>query len=424
MKDRIYCCIDLKSFFASVECVDRGLDPFKTNLVVADPSRSEKSICLAVTPAMKDLGVKNRCRVYEIPKNIKYIVAKPRMKLYMKKSAEVYSVFLQFISSEDIHVYSIDEVFIDLTDYIKIYNKTAQQLAKMLIDRVFTVTGLSAAVGIGHNLFLAKIALDITAKNSPDFMGVLDIEQFKRTIWHHRPITDIWNIGHGTAKRLAEYGIFDLYGITKSSEKLLYRLFGINAELLIDHANGIEPCTIKDIQNYKTKHRSLSNSQILFCDYNYMDAFTIMKEMVDNLVLELVEKKLVTDGIILHIGYSNREQGSSGGTMSIGGYTDSEKRLLEYFTEYYFKVVDKEKPIRKITVGLNNVVYEEYAMFDLFSDTKKQVKEKDLLKAVVDIKKRYGKNSLLKGISYTEKATGRERNKMVGGHAGGEDEYE
>ena len=281
MKERIYCCIDLKSFFASVECVERGLDPFTTNLVVADPSRGDKSICLAITPAMKALGIRNRCRVYEIPKNVEYITAKPRMKLYMKKSAEVYSVFLQFISKEDIHVYSIDEVFIDLTDYTKIYEKTAQQLAKMLIDRVFSTTGLCATVGIGTNLFLAKIALDITAKSSSDNMGVLDQEQFKRTLWHHRPITDFWNIGKGTAKRLAEYGIFDLYGVSTASEKLLYRLFGVNAELLIDHANGIEPCTIKDIQSYKTKHRSLSNSQILFCDYNYQDAFIIVKEMVE-----------------------------------------------------------------------------------------------------------------------------------------------
>ena len=331
---------------------------------------------------------------------------------------------MQFISKEDIHVYSIDEVFIDLTDYTKIYEKTAQQLAKMLIDRVFSTTGLCATVGIGTNLFLAKIALDITAKSSSDNMGVLDQEQFKRTLWHHRPITDFWNIGKGTAKRLAEYGIFDLYGVATASEKLLYRLFGVNAELLIDHANGIEPCTIKDIQNYKTKHRSLSNSQILFCDYNYQDAFIIVKEMVENLALEMIEKELVTDGLILAIGYGDRERSSVGGTMSIGGYTDSIKRLLEYFTDYYFKMVDRALPIRKITVGFNNVRFDEYATFDLFSDTKTQVKEKNLLKTVVDIKKKYGKNALLRGISYSNKATGRERNTMVGGHAGGEDEYE
>ena len=273
MKDRIYCCIDLKSFYASVECVERGLDPFKTNLIVADPTRTEKSVCLAITPAMKDLGIRNRCRVFEIPKNIEYITAKPRMKLYMKKSAEIYSIYLQYISSEDIHVYSIDEVFIDLTDYVKIYKKTPHQVAKMLIDKVFELTGITATVGIGTNLFLAKIALDITAKSSPDFMGYLDEEAFRKTIWHHRPITDIWNIGQGISKRLSEYGIFDLYGVAHAKEALLYRLFGINAELLIDHAKGIEPCTIKDIHNYKSKNHSLSNSQILFCNYNFFIKF-------------------------------------------------------------------------------------------------------------------------------------------------------
>ena len=262
MKDRIYCCIDLKSFYASVECVERGLDPFKTNLIVADPTRTDKSVCLAITPAMKDLGIRNRCRVFEIPKNIEYITAKPRMKLYMKKSAEIYSIYLQYISSEDIHVYSVDEVLIDLTDYIKIYKKTPYQVAKMLIDRVYELTGITATVGIGTNLFLAKIALDITAKASPDFMGYLDEDLFKKTLWHHTPITDFWNIGNGIAKRLAEYGIYDLYGVAHAREDLLYRLFGINAELLIDHAKGIEPCTIKDIHNYKSKNHSLSNSQI------------------------------------------------------------------------------------------------------------------------------------------------------------------
>ena len=422
MKERIYCCIDLKSFFASVECVERGLDPFTTNLVVADPTRTDKSVCLAITPAMKELGIKNRCRVFEIPKNVEYIMAKPRMKLYMKKSAEIYSIYLQYIAKEDIHVYSIDEVFIDLTDYVKIYGKTAHQVAKMLIDRVYEKMGLCATVGIGTNLFLAKIALDITAKGSPDFMGYLDEEQFKRTIWHHKPITDIWNIGVGTARKLAEYGITDLYGVAHANEKMLYRLFGVNAELLIDHSKGIETCTIKDIQSYKTKHRSLSNSQILFEDYSYIDAFTILKEMVENLVLEMVEKDLVADGISLGIGYGNRERSTAGGSTSIGGYTNSFNRIMKCFEDYYFKIVDRAEPIRKISVGLNNVVHEEYSTFDLFSSTEKQEKEKELLKTVVGIKKRYGKNALLKGTSYTEKATGKDRNKMVGGHAGGEDE--
>ncbi len=422
MKERIYCCIDLKSFYASVECVERGLDPFKVNLVVADPARTEKSVCLAITPAMKKLGVKNRCRVFEIPKNIEYITAKPRMKLYMKKSTEIYSIYLQYISSEDIHVYSVDEVFIDLTDYVKIYKKTAHQVAKMLIDKVFEQTGITATVGIGTNLFLAKIALDITAKASLDFMGYLDEAQFKKTIWHHKPITDIWNIGPGTARRLAEYGIFDLYGVAHANEKLMYRLFGINAELLIDHANGIEPCTIRDIHAYRSKNHSLTNSQILFCNYSFEDAFTIVKEMVEGLLMELVDKNLVTDGIVLSVGYGDKTHKHTGGSMSIGGYTNSARRLMRYFKDFYYKTTEKGYPIRKITVGFNNVVREEYSTFDLFSSVEEQEKEKSLLKTVVGIKKKYGKNALLRGLSYSEKATARERNTMVGGHAGGEDE--
>ncbi len=422
MKQRIYCCIDLKSFYASVECVEMGLDPFSTNLIVADLDRTERSVCLAVTPAMKELGVKSRCRIYEIPKTIKYIAVKPRMKLYMKKSAEIYSIYLQYISREDIHVYSIDEVFIDLTDYVKIYKKTAQQVAKMLIDRVYELTGLCATVGIGTNLFLAKLALDITAKKSKDYMGYLDEEIFKKEVWHHRPITDVWNIGNGTARRLSEYGIYDLYGVAHAREELLYKLFGVNAELLIDHANGIEPCTIKDIQNYKSKHHSLSASQILFCDYNYVEALIILKEMVDGLLMELIDKDLVTDGISLSIGYSDRTKKHTGGSMKINGFTASEKKLTEYFKELYFKTVDKSQPIRKISIGFNNVVKEEYVTLDLFSSVKSQIKEKSLLKTVVNIKKKYGKNSIVKGLSFEEKATARERNKMVGGHAGGEDE--
>ncbi len=422
MKDRIYCCIDLKSFYASVECVERGLDPFKVNLIVADPERTEKSVCLAVTPAMKALGVKSRCRVFEIPKSIEYIIAKPRMKLYMKKSTEIYSIYLQYISSEDIHVYSIDEVFIDLTDYVKIYKKTAHQVAKMLIDKVYEQTAITATVGIGTNLFLAKVALDITAKSSPDFMGYLDQEQFKKTIWHHKPITDIWNIGPGTAKRLAEYGIFDLYGVAHANEKLLYRLFGINAELLIDHAKGIEPCTIYDIHAYRSKSHSLSNSQILFCNYNFNDALIIVKEMVEGLLMELIDKNLVTDSISLSIGYGDKLHKHTGGSLNIGGYTNSAKRLIQSFKELYYKTTEKNVPIRKVSIGFNNVVREAYSTLDLFSSVESQEKEKNLLKTVVNIKKKYGKNALLKGVSYSDKATARERNTMVGGHAGGKDE--
>lgn len=425
MKDRIYCCIDLKSFFASVECVERGLDPFKTNLVVADPARTDKSICLAITPAMKMLGIKNRCRVYEIPKSVKYITAKPRMKLYMNKSAEIYGIYLKYISPDDIHVYSIDECFIDLTDYVKLYKMTAKELAKMLIDKVFEITGIHATVGIGTNLFLTKIALDITAKHSEDFMGYLDEEIFKKTLWHHRPITDFWNIGVGTANRLYKRGIVDLYDVAHYPEEMLYKEFGVNAELLIDHANGIEPCTIADIKAYRTKSNSLSNSQILFSDYNFSDGLIILKEMVYNLGLELVEKGLVCNGVALGVNYSRREDERNlkdGGTRKLPIFTDSINRLLTEFIKLYKEVVRKDIPIRRIEIGLTNVLDKMYKSYDLFTDLELDKKETRLNSTLVDIKNKYGKNALLKGVSYCERATARARNKMIGGHNGGEDD--
>lgn len=422
MENKVYCCIDLKSFYASVECVERGLDPFKANLVVADPERSEGTICLAVSPAMKTLGVKNRCRIYEIPKNIQYIIAKPRMRLYMEKSAEIYAEYLKYVSPDDILVYSIDECFFDLTDYVKLYNKTATGVAKMLIDAVYKKTGIRATVGIGTNMFLAKVALDITAKHSPDFMGYLDEEEFKKSIWHHRPITDVWNIGKGIANRLARLGIFDLYGVAHCNEKILYKEFGVNAELLIDHSRGIEPCTIKDVHEYKTKTASLSNSQILFSDYDKKSAFTVVKEMVDALVLELVEKGLVTNSVSLYIGYSKNVTKPTGGTKKISVFTSSYKKLIKIFEDYYEKTVNPTLPIRKITVGLNNVVDEIYTTYDLFTDYAAEKKEKSLQKTLIDIKDKFGKNSILKGVSYEKSATARERNKMIGGHSSGENE--
>lgn len=422
MESKVYCCIDLKSFYASVECVERGLDPFKANLVVADPARSDGAICLAVSPAMKELGVKNRCRLFEIPKNLKYIIAKPRMKLYMKRSAEIYSVYLRYVSPEDILVYSIDECFFDITDYIKLYSKTAYGVAKMLIDDVYKSTGICATVGIGTNMFLAKVALDITAKHSPDFMGYLDKAEFERTIWHHRPITDIWNIGKGIANRLARYGIYDLYGVAHCNEAILYKEFGVNAELLIDHSKGIEPCTIKDVHSYKAKSNSLLNSQILFSDYDKESAFTVLKEMIDALCLELVEKGFVTNSISLHIGYSKDVIKGTGGTMKLSGYTSSYKKLVGYFKEYYEKIVNPDYPIRKLTVGLNNVSDQVYATYDLFTDAVAEDKELALQKTVIGIKSRFGKNSILKGTSFEENATAKERNRLIGGHNSGEDE--
>lgn len=422
MQNRVYCCIDLKSFYASVECVERGLDPFMANLVVADPDRHEGTICLAVSPALKALGVKNRCRIYEIPKEIDYIVAKPRMKLYMEKSAEIYSIYLKYISAEDIHVYSIDEVFIDLTDYLKLYKKTAKELAAFLIGEVFSATGIRATVGIGTNLFLAKVALDITAKHAEDFMGYLDEAEFLKTISRHRPITDIWNIGHGIAARLENLGIFDLDGVTKCSERVLYKTFGINAELLIDHAHGREPCTIADIHAYKSESASLSNGQILFSDYSYKDAQIILKEMVCQLVLEMTEKRLVTDSVSLSVGFSDRHKNHAGGTMKLTGYTSSLKKITESFIKYYAKVVPKNSAIRSITIGLNRLQDESFRTLDLFTDRESAKKERKLQYAMVKIKNKYGKNSILLGTSFQDKATARQINRMIGGHNGGEDE--
>lgn len=419
--ERIYCCIDLKSFFASVECVERGLDPFKSKLVVADPDRGSGTICLAVSPAMKAVGVKNRCRIFEIPKGLEYIVAKPRMKLYMKKSLQIYSVYLRFVSSEDILVYSIDECFIDFTEYVKLYGKSGKELAKLLIDEVYKETGIRAAAGVGTNLFLAKVALDVTAKHAADFIGYLDESEFKKSIWRHKPVTDIWNIGNGIAERLKKYGIYDLYGIAHYPEDSLYREFGVNAELLIDHANGIEPCTIKDAHAYKSKTASLSNGQVLFSDYSKEDALIIVKEMTDALVCELIEKEVATDSVSIYIGFADKALPVRGGTTKLPSYTDSYKVILSYIIKLFDKFATNGYKIRKINVGLNNLVHKDYIVYDLFTGKEKSDKEVALMRTVVNVKKKYGKNALLRGTSYQDKATARTRNGLIGGHNGGED---
>lgn len=417
MAEKTYLCIDLKSFYASVECVERGLDPFKTNLVVSDPSRGNGAICLAITPAMKALGIKNRCRIFEIPKSVEYIVAKPRMHRYMEVSAQIYSIYLRYISPNDMHVYSIDECFIDATEYLKLYNKTPKGMAVMLMDEVFLKTGICATAGVGTNLFLAKVALDITAKHVPDHIGFLDEAEFKRTIWTHKPITDIWNVGRGTAKRLEKYGIFDLKGVAEFPEELLYKEFGVNAEYLIDHSHGIEPCTIEEIHNYKAKSSSISNSQILFENYSYSDAFTVLKEMVDLQVLELVEKHLVTDSISLSVGYSKDIIKATGGTRKIGEYTNSYKKIMEYFGELY-RETTRDMPIRKLSIGLNDLQDESMATITFFTDFEAEENEKKIQETILSIKHKFGKNAILKGTSYTEKGTARSRNKLIGGHNG------
>lgn len=275
---RTYLCIDLKTFYASVECVERHLDPFNTNLVVADPSRGKGAICLAISPKMKMLGIKNRCRIYEIPPTVKYIVALPRMKKYIEYSANIYAIYLKYFAKEDIHVYSIDEAFMDATNYLKMYNMTAVELAQTIIKDIFNTYGITATAGIGTNMYLTKIALDITAKHSSTNIGYLDEEKYKNELWHHKPLTDFWQIGNGIERRLNKMRIFDMYDIAHAEQKKLYKEFGVNAEYLIDHSWGKESCTIADIKAYKPKTNSISNSQILFEDYSFEKARLVLKE--------------------------------------------------------------------------------------------------------------------------------------------------
>ena len=495
-RERTYICIDLKTFYASVECVERGLDPFTQNLVVADTARGTSTICLAITPAMKKLGVRNRCRIFEIPQNIDYIAAKPRMRHYMKMSARIYGIYLEYVSPQDIHVYSIDECFIDATPYLPLYGLTARQFADELRGAVFARTGITATAGIGPNLFLAKVALDITAKHESNGIGVLDEERFRQDVWRHRPITDIWGIGPGIASRLAKYRVHDLMGVAALDERILYREFGVNAEYLIDHAHGREPCTIAEIQAYRPQASSMVNGQVLSRNYSYDEALTVLREMVDASVLDLVDQGVVASSISLYVGYASeaREvrrldvsgsasyrdgcgrrrsstaediprstsrpgQGGTGrrpqagpgatrdlmaeaargdetftgehGTRRVGaksGYahagkqrklgerTNSRRRLMAYFEQLYAESVDPRRPVKRISIGFGDLLPEELATVNLFTDVEAEARERDLQKAIIGVKGRYGKNALVMGRSLRPEATGRERNEQVGGH--------
>lgn len=420
-KNRMYICIDLKSFYASVECVERGLEPLETNLVVADPSRTEKTICLAITPPMKALGLSSRCRVFQIPPNIDYIMAPPRMKLYVEYSANIYEIYLKYISKEDIHVYSIDEVFMDVTDYLTMYNMSAKELGIMIMRDVYQETGITATCGIGTNLYLAKVALDITAKHTDDHIGYLDEELYQKTLWQHQPLTDFWRVGAGTAKRLDKYGIRSMEQIAKADEDFMYKLFGIDAELLIDHAWGRETTTMADIKSFKPKHNSLSSGQVLACDYGYKDGMLIVKEMADLLCLDLVDKGLITQSITLYVGYSNAlHREGSRGSISMTMPTSSAKTILPYIEKLYEKVVDPFTPIRRVNLSFNNVVDETYQQYDIFADPAELEKEHKIQQAMVDIKKKFGKNAILKGMNLSEGGTTIERNQQIGGHSSGE----
>ena len=420
-QDRTYICIDLKSFYASVECRERGLDPLTTNLVVADPERTEKTICLAVSPAMRARGVPGRCRVFQIPPDIDYMMAPPRMQLYIDYSADIYAIYLQYISKEDIHVYSIDEAFMDVTDYLPMYRMSAKELSMKIMEDVYAATGITAACGIGTNLYLAKIALDITAKHVEDHIGILDEESYKRTLWSHKPLTDFWRIGSGIAKHLEGAGLYTMEGIAKADEDMLYRMFGIDAELLIDHAWGRETTTIADIKAYRPKENSISSSQVLGCDYDFEGGRLIAKEMADLLCLELVEKGLVTDSISLYVGYSRRLQKKSAhGTITMPVTTSSAKKIMGYTQELFEQIVDRNAPIHRVTLAFNRVVDEMYQQYDLFTDPAEIEREHKIQKTMLEIKEKFGKNAILKGMNLEKGATTIERNRQIGGHKSGE----
>ena len=421
IENRSYICIDLKTFYASVECVERGLDPMTTNLIVADKERSEKTICLAVSPAMKALGVKNRCRVFEIPKHIEYITAPPRMKRYIEVSADIYEIYLKYISKEDIHVYSIDEVFMDVTDYLSMYQMTARELGIMIMQEVYKETKILATCGIGTNLYLAKIALDITAKHAEDRIGELDEEIYRKTLWNHRPLTDFWRVGPGIAKRLERYGIFTMEGIAHMDEEVLYHDLGVDAELLIDHAWGREPVTMEDIKNYKAQSRCMTSGQVLMRDYEHEEGKLIVKEMMDLLCLDMVEQGLVTQSITLHMGYSNELKiPPVHGTVSFTTQTNSARTIIPQVEALYERLKNPEFPIRRVNICCNRVVEEGYRQYDLFSDPVELERENRMQKAVIGIKRWFGKNAILKGMNLEEGAMTRERNHQIGGHRSGE----
>lgn len=503
--NHVYIAIDLKSFYASVECLKRGLDPLTTNLVVADASRTEKTICLAVSPSLKSIGISGRSRLFEVVQKVKeenavrrskapnrtftgascdetklkefpelsldYIAAPPRMAEYIKYSTRIYNIYLKYVAPEDIHVYSIDEVFMDVTQYLKRANLSAREFAMKIIREVLQTIGITATAGIGTNLYLCKIAMDIVAKHIPaDKEGVriaeLDEMTYRRILWTHKPLTDFWRVGRGYAKKLEEKGIHTMGDVARCSignkdayynEDLLYKLFGINAELLIDHAWGVEPCTIADIKAYKPSTNSLGSGQVLQSPYHYEKARRIVREMTDLLVLDMVDKRLVTDQMVLTVGYDienlinpdikakyhgpitidhygRQVPKHAHGTINLKRPTSSTKQIIDAVMDLFSHVVDESLLVRRINITANHVVNEDsikkektYEQLDLFTDydskqkekeeeAAAQLREKKMQLAILDIKKKYGKNAILKGTDLEEGAMTIERNKQIGGH--------
>lgn len=502
---RKYIAIDLKSFYASVECMDRDLDPLKTNLVVADTSRTEKTICLAVTPSLKAYGIPGRARLFEVISEVKkvnryrltriaphdftgkscnadelaldpgleldFIAAPPRMARYIELSTHIYNIYLRYIAPEDIHVYSIDEVFMDVTGYLKTYGLTPRELAVKIIKDILVETGITATAGIGTNLYLAKVAMDIVAKHvtaDEDGVRVADIDEksYRSLLWGHKPLTDFWRVGRGIARKLEANGMYTMGDVARCSlgslndyhnEELLYKLFGVNAELLIDHAWGYEPCLISHIKAYKSENNSIGSGQVLKEPYTFEKGRLIVWEMTDLLVLDLVDKCLMTDQIVLYIGYDIANLNKSGndssfngeittdyygrsvpkpahGSINLKGYTSSTKDITEAVLDLYDRLVDPKLLIRRVNVTANHVIDEQkaaekrkYEQLDLFTDydllikeEKKEderlTREKNMQHAVIDIKKKYGKNAILKGTNFLEGAMTRERNSQIGGH--------
>ncbi len=470
---RTYIAIDLKSFYASVECVDRGLDPLTTNLVVADESRTDKTICLAVTPSLKAYGIPGRARLFEVKqkaRGIDFIIAPPRMAHYIEVSSRVYSVYLKYIAPEDIHVYSIDEVFMDVTNYLVTYKMTAHQLAMTMIRDVLSQTGITATAGIGTNLFLCKVAMDIMAKKAPaDKDGVriaeLDEQTYRRELWDYRPITKFWRVGRGIANKLAFYGI-DTMGrlarMSKQNEELLYKLFGVNAELLIDHAWGWEPCTIADVKAYRPETNSFSSGQVLQEPYTFQKARVVIQEMAEGMALDLVAKRMVTDQLVLTVGYdaecltrpdirdlyhgeiTTNYYGKlvpkhAHGSLRFDKPTSSSRLLMNGAAELFDRHVNPNLLIRRLNLCVNHVVPEstlaqqpaQPQQLDLFTDYEtlerqqqeeqaRLDKERRLQEAQLKIKQRFGKNAILRGLNYSEGATAKERNAQIGGHRAGD----
>nr|WP_233144189.1 DNA methylase [Fibrobacter sp. UWB5] len=457
---RTYAAIDLKSFFASVECILRGLDPLKAKLVVADESRTEKTICLAVTPALKAYGIPGRARLFEVNQKVRevqrrtgekieFTIAKPQMAKYVEYSTKVYNVYLKYVSAEDIHAYSIDECFLDLTKYLKLYKKTARELVKTIIQDVFTTTGITATGGIGTNLYLCKIAMDVMAKHvEADADGVriaeLDEMSYRKQLWSHRPITSFWQVGRGIAERLencrlnAGRGIYTMGDIARVSVKnpeALYKLFGVNAEILIDHAWGYEPCTIADIKKAKPRNRSTGEGQVLQDPYPFDKARLVVREMVDTVSMTLIAHDLVTNAMVLTVGY-DRENVDKGiyhgvtvtdfygrtipkpahGTANIGYYTSSQSVMADAVMKLFDRIVDPKLTVRRLNLVAADIVDASHEQYDLFTDVKKQEREKKRLKAELLIKKRFGKNAIVKGMDLQEGATTIERNGQIGGH--------